>query len=75
MCLSLHVFTRLSEVQPRWAPAFLQLALAEERRFGFAQADKAYARAAELEPSNPDYTRHYDSFKARLAQNSATGAR
>lgn len=70
-----YVFKRLSEVAPQTAAAYFQLGRAEEGRFDFAQADKAYARAVQLEPENPNYVKQYSSFKARLAQNLPPGER
>ena len=45
---------RIASINPNSADVYYQLAVAEEGRYRFADADKAYARAVELAPNNSE---------------------
>ena len=62
-------FTQLTNINRNSADTFYRLALAEEARYGFAAAAKAYARAVALAPDNDEYRQRYEGLKARVAQN------
>ena len=62
-------FARLTSVNTTSPEAYYSLALAEEGRYRFAAADKAYARAVALAPDNTSFLSRYDQFKHRVTQN------
>ncbi len=64
---------RATEIDPTYAAAFNNLAIAFEQLGKFEEAGKAYERALELEPANLSIQQNYDLFKelndrARRAQ-------
>jgi Flp pilus assembly protein TadD len=59
--------TRITNLDSPTADAFFQLAVAEEARYRFAAADRAYARAMELAPNNLQFRKRYAEFKTRMA--------
>jgi len=63
------VLKRLSELGPASADTFYQLGLAEEGRFGFAAADAAYARAAQLAPETNHYRERRQALQKRMTDN------
>jgi tetratricopeptide (TPR) repeat protein len=62
-------YGKIANINPNSADVYYQLAMAEEGRYRFTAADKAYTRAIEISPENPSYRERYRSFKARLEQN------
>ena len=46
---------RITKIKPDSAQTYFQLAGADEARYRFADADRAYARALELAPKNDSY--------------------
>ncbi|PYJ67350.1 MAG: hypothetical protein DME76_15435 [Verrucomicrobia bacterium] len=60
---------RIAKINPDSANIYYSLAAAEEARYRFADAGRAYARAVELAPNNADYRRRYDEFSARVERN------
>ena len=50
------------------ALAFYQLGVAEEGRYQFFEAQKAYARAVELDPDNLSFRTHYAAFQRKVAE-------
>jgi tetratricopeptide (TPR) repeat protein len=64
---------RVANINPDSADLYYHLALAEEGRYRFADAGRAYARAVELAPENASYRSRYEEFKARVDRNRLTG--
>ena len=62
-------YIQLANINRNSADTFYQLAVAEESRYGFAAADKAFARAVALAPDKDEYRERYEGLKARVAQN------
>ena len=61
-------YRTIANINPNSADAFYQLAVAEERRYGFAAAEQAYARALELAPDNKGVQSRYEELKRKVAQ-------
>ena len=60
---------RYAELNPDSADVFYSLATAEEGRYRFDAADKAYARALQLAPQNESFRQRYEALKAKIAAN------
>ena len=43
--------------------------MAEEGRYRFGEAEKAYSRAVKLEPKNPTWREHYDEILKKINAN------
>ncbi|MBL8141498.1 MAG: tetratricopeptide repeat protein [Acidobacteria bacterium] len=54
---------RATEIDPTYAAAFNNLAIACEQSGDFESARKAYEKAVELEPNNLQIKQNYDLFK------------
>jgi Flp pilus assembly protein TadD len=54
---------RAVEIDPTYAAAWNNLAIAYEQQGNFEQADKAYQKAVQLEPNNQMIRQNYDLFK------------
>jgi Flp pilus assembly protein TadD len=54
---------RAVELDPTYAAAYNDLAIAYEHQGQFAKARKAYERAIELEPNNLQIRQNYDLFR------------
>ena len=54
---------RAVEIDPTYAAAWNNLAIAYEQQGNFEQADKAYQKAVQLEPNNQQIRQNYDLFK------------
>jgi Flp pilus assembly protein TadD len=54
---------RAAELDPTYAAAFNNLAIAYEREGQFEKARQAYERAVELEPHNAQVRQNYELFK------------
>jgi len=63
---------RIAKNNPDAANVYYSLAVAEEARYRFADAKRAYARAVELAPNNADYRRRYEEFRERVEKNRVT---
>jgi O-antigen ligase/tetratricopeptide (TPR) repeat protein len=61
-----------TDLNPQSAPAFFSLGQAEEGNYDYSAAEKAYARATQLDPENRFYRAIYLDFQRRTAK-SATG--
>ncbi len=61
-----------TDLNPQSAPAFFSLGQAEEGNYDYSAAEKAYARATQLDPENRFYHAFYLDFQRRTAK-SATG--
>jgi predicted Zn-dependent protease len=62
---------RVAGITPNSADLFYRIAQAEEARYRFAAAGRAYARAVELEPNNEGYRERYEAFRERVAANAS----
>jgi Flp pilus assembly protein TadD len=51
------------EIDPTYAAAWNNLAIAYEQQGNFEQADKAYKKAVQLDPNNQMMRQNYDLFK------------
>jgi Flp pilus assembly protein TadD len=60
---ALYRWKRATEVDPSYAAAFNNLAIAHEHEGEFEEARKAYERAIELEPNNALIKQNYDLFR------------
>ena len=60
---ALYRWQRAVEIDPTYAAAFNNLAIAYERLGDFEQARDAYERAVELEPDNLIIQQNYDLFR------------
>ena len=54
---------RATQIDPTYAAAFNNLAIAHEQQGEFEKARKAYEKAVELEPDNTLIRQNYDLFK------------
>ncbi|MGC2274385.1 MAG: hypothetical protein WA571_00090, partial [Candidatus Binatus sp.] len=71
------MLTRAIELRPDSALAYEILAGADEQAYNYADADKAYARAAQLAPDNEAYKMSYAAFlkKSNSAGTAKAGTR
>ena len=60
---ALYRWKRAVEIDPTYAAAFNNLAIAYEHEGKFEEARKAYEKAVEMEPHNPLIQQNYDLFK------------
>jgi tetratricopeptide (TPR) repeat protein len=60
---------RVAKITPDSPDLQYRLAVAEEARYRFADAGRAYARAIELAPKNDGYRARYEEFKLRVQRN------
>jgi Tfp pilus assembly protein PilF len=60
---ALYRWKRAVEVDPTYAAAFNNLAIAYEHEGQFEEARKAYERAIEIEPNNALIKQNYDLFR------------
>jgi len=60
---------RIAQINPDSADVYFNLAVAEEARYRFADAGRAYARAIELAPKNDRYRDRYEAFRERVERN------
>ncbi len=60
---AVYRWQRATEIDPTYAAAFNNLAVAYEQLGRFDEAGQAYARAVELEPENLSIQQNYDLFK------------
>jgi Tfp pilus assembly protein PilF len=60
---ALYRWEKATELDPTYAAAWNNLAIAYEHEGKFEQAKKAYERALELEPKNLMIRQNYDLFK------------
>src|SRR5262249_50695188 len=55
-------------LRPGDASAFYYLGVAEEGRYRFFDAQRAYAQAVELAPDNMNFRAHYQTFQRKVAE-------
>ena len=60
---ALYRWKRAVEIDPSYAAAFNNLAIAYEHEGRFEEARKAYERAIEIEPNNALIKQNYDLFR------------
>lgn len=60
---ALYRWERATQIDPTYAAAFNNLAVAYEQSGDFEKARQAYERAVELEPDNLQIRQNYDLFK------------
>ena len=60
---AIYRWEKAVELDPTYAAAYNDLAVAYEREGQFAKARKAYEKAIELEPNNFQIRQNYDLFK------------
>jgi Flp pilus assembly protein TadD len=60
---ALYRWERAAQIDPTYAAAFNNLAIAYEQQGNFAKAREAYEKAVELEPNNLQIRQNYDLFK------------
>lgn len=60
---ALYRWERATQIDPTYAAAFNNLAIAYEQAGDFERARKAYERATELEPDNLQIRQNFDLFK------------
>ncbi len=60
---ALYRWKRAVEMDPNYAAAYNNLAIAYEHEGQFAEARKAYDKALELDPHNQQIQQNYDLFK------------
>lgn len=60
------VIRKATDINPLSADAFFDLGRAEEGRYQYFAAGKAYTRALELEPGNAVFQKQYREFRRRL---------
>ena len=65
---------RVAGITPNSADLFYRIAQAEEARYRFAAAGRAYARAIELAPKNDGYRERYEAFRERVERNREVNA-
>jgi O-antigen ligase/thioredoxin-like negative regulator of GroEL len=65
---------RVSGITPDSADLFYRIAQAEEARYRFPAAGRAYARALELAPENEGYRQRYEAFRERVERNREVNA-
>lgn len=59
---------KATRLNPQSAPAFFDLAQAEETNYQFFAAERAYTQALALDPNNPGYRARYVDFKRKVAE-------
>ncbi|MBI3800861.1 MAG: O-antigen ligase family protein [Deltaproteobacteria bacterium] len=59
---------KATDLRPNDASAFYQLGVAEEGRYQFFTAQKAYARAVQLAPDNTGFQSRYEALQRKVAE-------
>ena len=72
---AIYRWERAVEIDPTYAAAFNNLAIAYEHEGQFEKARKAYERATELDPSNAMIRQNYDLFREINDRTNRGGAR
>jgi predicted Zn-dependent protease len=62
---------KATRLNPQSAPAFFDLAQAEEANYQFFAAERAYTQALALDASNTGYRARYAEFKRKVAEASS----
>jgi Tfp pilus assembly protein PilF len=60
---ALYRWERATQIDPTYAAAFNNLAIAYEQQGSFEKAREAYEKAVQLEPNNVQIKQNYDLFK------------
>jgi O-antigen ligase/tetratricopeptide (TPR) repeat protein len=61
------LFGKATELRPDSAVAYMELGTAADRNYDYFNAEKAYERAASIDPRNPDVKERLEGFKRKLA--------
>ena len=72
---AIYRWERAVEIDPTYAAAFNNLAIAYEHEGQFEKARKAYERATELDPDNAMIRQNYDLFREINDRTNRGGAR
>ena len=72
---AIYRWERAVEIDPTYAAAFNNLAIAYEHEGQFEKARKAYERATELDPNNAMIRQNYDLFREINDRTNRGGAR
>jgi Tfp pilus assembly protein PilF len=72
---AIYRWERAVEIDPSYAAAFNNLAIAYEHEGQFEKARKAYERATELDPNNAMIRQNYDLFREINDRTNRGGAR
>jgi len=72
---ALYRWKRAVEIDPTYAAAFNNLAIAYEHEGQFEQARKAYEKALEIEPNNALIKQNYDLFREINDRSNRSGDR
>jgi Tfp pilus assembly protein PilF len=72
---AIYRWERAVEIDPTYAAAFNNLAIAYEHEGQFEKARKAYERATELDPNNAMIRQNYDLFREINDRTNRDGAR
>src|SRR5262249_32561963 len=62
------VLQKATAIRPNDASLFYALALAEEGRYQFAAAQKAYSQAVTLSPQDTNIRQHYEEFQRKVVE-------
>ena len=60
---ALYRWERATQIDPTYAAAFNNMAIADEQQGNFDKAREAYEKAVQLEPNNLQIRQNYDLFK------------
>jgi Flp pilus assembly protein TadD len=60
---ALYRWERATQIDPTYAAAFNNVAIAYEQQGNFEKAREAYEKAVQLEPNNLQIRQNYDLFK------------
>jgi Tfp pilus assembly protein PilF len=72
---AIYRWERAVEIDPTYAAAFNNLAIAYEHEGQFEKARKAYERATELDPNNAMIRQNYDLFREINDRTNRSGGR
>jgi Tfp pilus assembly protein PilF len=72
---AIYRWERAVEIDPTYAAAFNNLAIAYEHEGQFEKARKAYERATELDPDNAMIRQNYDLFREINDRTNRSGGR
>jgi tetratricopeptide (TPR) repeat protein len=65
------LFGKATELRPDSAVAYMELGTAADKNYDYFNAEKAYDRAASIDPRNPDVAERLAGFKRKMADAAA----